>query len=122
MALPDSLPATRQAWHQVAEHVLAAARCAMRGHIGLVPARRGSPAAPTNSGVSPAHAPTAQPDLYVSPSARPPPVGDASWTAPFGAVPPYPQVTSMQAAVEFYHTGHARAHALRASTQPRSRS
>src|SRR5437868_8878275 len=46
MALPDSLPATRQAWHQLAEHVLAAARYAMSGHIGLVPAPGGFATAP----------------------------------------------------------------------------
>ena len=41
MALPDSLPATREAWHRLAEHVLAAAQYAATDHIGLVPAPGG---------------------------------------------------------------------------------
>lgn len=36
MARPDSLPATRDAWHRIAEHVLAAARYAVTGHVELV--------------------------------------------------------------------------------------
>src|SRR5216684_2401986 len=38
---PAHLAATRAAWHRVAEHVLAAARYAATGHIGLVPAPGG---------------------------------------------------------------------------------
>jgi hypothetical protein len=38
MALPDLLPATREAWHRLAEHALAAAQYAATGDIGLVPA------------------------------------------------------------------------------------
>ena len=41
MALPDSLLTTREAWHRLAEHVLAAARYAATGDIGLVPAPGG---------------------------------------------------------------------------------
>ena len=41
MALLDSLPATREAWHRLAEHVLAAAQYAATDHIGLVPAPGG---------------------------------------------------------------------------------
>ena len=41
MALPESLPATREAWHRLAEHVLAAAQYAATGDIGLVPAPGG---------------------------------------------------------------------------------
>lgn len=37
----DTLPATREALHQLAEHVLAAARYAATGDIGLVPAPGG---------------------------------------------------------------------------------
>jgi hypothetical protein len=38
---PAHLAATRAAWHSVAEHVLAPARYAATGHIGLVPAPGG---------------------------------------------------------------------------------
>ena len=38
---PAHLAATRAAWHRVAEHVLAAARYAATGHIGLAPAPDG---------------------------------------------------------------------------------
>jgi hypothetical protein len=38
---PDSLLCTRQAWHQLAEHVLAPARYAATGRIGLLPAPGG---------------------------------------------------------------------------------
>ncbi|MGQ0719290.1 MAG: hypothetical protein ACT4NP_18640 [Pseudonocardiales bacterium] len=41
MAVPDSLPNTRDALHRLAEHVLAASRYAATGHIGLVPAPGG---------------------------------------------------------------------------------
>lgn len=41
MTVPDPLPATRDAWHRLAEHVLSAARYAATGHIGLVPAPGG---------------------------------------------------------------------------------
>jgi hypothetical protein len=41
MALPDSLPTTRDSWHRIAEHVLSAARYAATGHIGLLPAPGG---------------------------------------------------------------------------------
>jgi hypothetical protein len=39
--MTDSLPATRDAWHRLAEHVLAAARYAVTGRIGLLPAPGG---------------------------------------------------------------------------------
>lgn len=41
MTVPDALPATRDAWHRLAEHVLSAARHAVTGRIGLVPAPGG---------------------------------------------------------------------------------
>ena len=41
MTAPDALPATRDAWHRLAEHVLSAARHAATGRIGLVPAPGG---------------------------------------------------------------------------------
>jgi hypothetical protein len=41
MTVPDVLPATRDAWHRLAEHVLSAARHAATGRIGLVPAPGG---------------------------------------------------------------------------------
>lgn len=41
MTMPDALPATRDAWHRLAEHVLSAARHAATGRIGLLPAPGG---------------------------------------------------------------------------------
>lgn len=41
MTVPDALPATRDAWHRLAEHVLSAARHAATGRIGLLPAPGG---------------------------------------------------------------------------------
>lgn len=41
MTLPDTLPATRDGWHRLAEHVLSAARHAATGRIGLLPAPGG---------------------------------------------------------------------------------
>lgn len=41
MTLPDTLPATRDALHRLAEHLLAGARYAATGRIGLVPAPGG---------------------------------------------------------------------------------
>jgi hypothetical protein len=41
MTVSDALSATRDAWHRLAEHVLAAARHAATGRIGLVPAPGG---------------------------------------------------------------------------------
>ena len=41
MTLPDTLPDTRAALHRLAEHVLAGARYAATGRIGLVPAPGG---------------------------------------------------------------------------------
>lgn len=49
MAVPDSLPATRDALHRLAEHVLAASRYAATGHIGLVPAPGGFATPPYGS-------------------------------------------------------------------------
>lgn len=54
--VPDSLPATRDALHRLAEHVLAPARYAATGHIGLVPAPGGfatPPYGPTPFGAEP---------------------------------------------------------------------
>src|SRR5438270_2609424 len=39
--MTDLLPATRDAWHRLAEHVLSAARYAVTARIGLVPAPGG---------------------------------------------------------------------------------
>lgn len=47
--LPDTLPATRDALHRLAEHVLAASRYAATGHIGLVPAPGGFATPPFRS-------------------------------------------------------------------------
>lgn len=41
MTSPDTVPATRDALHRLAEHVLSAARYAVTGRIGLVPAKGG---------------------------------------------------------------------------------
>ena len=41
MTIPDALPTTRDAWHRLAEHVLSAARHAVTGRIGLIPAPGG---------------------------------------------------------------------------------
>jgi hypothetical protein len=228
MVVHDALAATRQAWHQIAEHVLAAARHAATGHIGLVAApggfatppfgsdyttlavdldefvviragqqrrtrirtvaqvsefagiKPGAPeqvyrpatplepdaelridrdaagvlaswyqlgsealaafaaaiaddeptpaqlwpehfdlaiaAAQVNYGISPGDAQIDQPYAYVGPFAGPPPGGDEFWNAPFGAVLTYAEVTSVQAAIDFFHHGRHRAQVLQRST------
>ena len=47
---PAQLAATRAAWHRVAEHVLAAARYAATGHIGLAPTPAGFQTPPFGAG------------------------------------------------------------------------
>jgi hypothetical protein len=220
MTVPDALPATRDAWHRVAEHVLSAARYAATGHIGLVPAPGGfatpafgpdacvlavdldefvvtrtghqrrtriatvaqvagfaeiTPGAPqqvyrpatplepdsplridlqaarlladwyqlgsqalatfaaavpddeptgaqlwpehfdlgitaarVNYGVSPGDGHIAQPYLYVGPHDSPP-AADDFWNAPFGAVLRHQEVSTVEAAVDFFHQGRKRA-------------
>ena len=70
----------------------------------------GITAAQINYGVSPGDAQIEQPYLYVGPFDGPP-SGDEFWNAPFGAVLTYPEVPSVQAAVDFFHHGRARARA-----------
>jgi hypothetical protein len=220
MTVPDALPATRDSWHRLAEHVLSAARHAVTGRIGLVPAPGGfatpafgpdstvlavdldefvvsrhgqqrrtriatvaqvadfagiTPGAPeqvyrpatplepdtllridrqaaqvladwyqlgsqalagfaaavpadeptgaqlwpehfdlgvtaarVNYGVSPGDMYIAEPYLYVGPFDGPP-AADDFWNAPFGAVLRHHEVTSVKAAVDFFHHGRERA-------------
>ena len=221
MTVPDALPATRDAWHRLAEHVLSAARHAATGRIGLIPAPGGfatpafgpdstvlavdldefvvsrdgqqrrtrivtvaqvadfagiTPGAPEqvyrpatplepdtllridqqaaqlladwyqlgsqalagfaaavpddqptgaqlwpehfdlgitvariNYGASPGDDHVAAPYLYVGPFDGPPTRGEF-WNAPFGAVLQHTEVTSVEAAVQFFHAGRDRAH------------
>ena len=79
----------------------------------------GLTAARVNYGVSPGDVHVAEPYLYVGPFDGPPP-GDDFWNAPFGAVLRHHEVTSVETAVAFFHTGRARAHPAQKPQRSRS--
>ena len=98
-AVPDDQPTGAQLWP---EHF----------DLGLTAAR-------VNYGVSPGDVHVAEPYLYVGPFDGPPP-GDDFWNAPFGAVLRHHEVTSVETAVAFFHTGRARAHPAQKPQRSRS--
>jgi hypothetical protein len=130
---PDRLAATRAGLHRVAEHVLAAARYAATGEIGLVPSPGGfrtppftadgrflavdggelvvGGAAGTRRITSPGDDQTGDPYVYVGPHAGPPPGDPAFWNAAFGAARTFRQIGTVAEAAAFFRDGRARARA-----------
>jgi hypothetical protein len=91
---PARVAATRDGSHRVAEHLLAAARYAASGEIGLVPAPGGFRTPP------------------FGPDGRFP----AFWNAPFGAARTFRQIGTVAEAAAFFRDGRARALAAAAAT------
>jgi hypothetical protein len=88
-AVPDDEPTSAQLWPE---------------HFDL-----GITAARVNYGVSPGDEHVVEPYLYVGPFDGPP-AADEFWNAPFGAVLRHDEVSSIEAATDFFHIGRARAH------------
>ncbi len=108
-------------WYQLGAHALAAFAAAVPGdeptsaqlwpeHFDL-----GISAARVNYGVSPGDVHIAEPYLYVGPHDGPP-AADEFWNMPFGAVRRHHEVSSIEAAVEFFHYGRTRAQSAQRST------
>lgn len=93
-AVPDDEPTGAQLWPE---------------HFDL-----GITAARVNYGVSPGDEHIAQPYLYVGPHGGPP-AADDFWNAPFGAVLRHHEVSTVEAAVDFFHAGRARVHPVQRS-------
>ena len=101
-------------WYQLGAQALAAFAAAVPGdeptgaqlwpeHFDL-----GISASRVNYGASPGDVHVAEPYLYVGPHDGPT-AADEFWNAPFGAVLRHHEVSSVEAAIEFFHHGRMRA-------------
>jgi hypothetical protein len=101
-------------WYQLGAQALAAFAAAVPGdeptgaqlwpeHFDL-----GISASRVNYGASPGDVHVAEPYLYVGPHDGPP-AADEFWNASFGAVLRHHEVSSVEAAIEFFHHGRKRA-------------